>query len=98
MANRASKVVNGTAAEEPSDHRTRFNRKKIPNINLESKKKLLHSTRVIVMATILKMTITLTVMKTTIKIMIKMITKIIEMMMMTMKKKVNSFFFDAFLL
>ena len=41
MANKASKVVNGTAAEEPSDHRTRFNRKKIPNINLESKKKVI---------------------------------------------------------
>ena len=95
MANKASKVVNGTAAEEPSDHRTRFNRKKIPNINLESKKKLLQSTRVIVMATILKMTVILTVMKTTIKIMIKMITKIIEMMMMTMmtmiKMMIHSF-------
>lgn len=93
MANKASKVVNGTAAEEPSDHRTRFNRKKIPNINLESKKKLLYSTRVIVMATILKMTITLTVMKTTIKIMIKMITKIIEMMMMMtmIKMMIHSF-------
>ena len=33
--------MNGTAAEEPSDHRTRFNRKKIPNINLESKKKVI---------------------------------------------------------
>ena len=93
MANKASKVVNGTAAEEPSDHRTRFNRKKIPNINLESKKTLLHSTRVIVMATILKMTITLTVMKTTIKIMIKMITMIIEMMMMMtmIKMMIHSF-------
>ena len=36
MAKRASKVVNGTAADEPSAHNTRFNRKKMPNINLKS--------------------------------------------------------------
>jgi len=34
MANKASSVENGTAADEPSPHKTRFNRKKIPNINL----------------------------------------------------------------
>lgn len=78
MANRVNKVINGTAADEPSDHRTQFKRKKIPNINLELKKKV-----VMVIATILKMTITLTVMKTT-KIMIQMMTKIIEIIMMMM--------------
>lgn len=83
MANRVNKVINGTAADEPSDHRTQFKRKKIPNINLELKKKLLHLTRVMVIATILKMTITLTVMKTT-KIMIQRMTKIIEIIMMMM--------------
>ena len=36
MANRARSVVNGTAADEPSTHKTRFNRKKMPNINLQS--------------------------------------------------------------
>ena len=41
MANRVNKVINGTAADEPSDHRTQFKRKKIPNINLELKKKVI---------------------------------------------------------
>lgn len=36
MVKRANKVVNGTAADEPSAHNTRFNRKKMPNINLKS--------------------------------------------------------------
>ncbi len=35
MANKASSVVKGTAADEPSAHKTRFNRKKMPNINLQ---------------------------------------------------------------
>jgi len=39
IANKASRVVNGTAADEPSAHSTRFNRKKIPNINLQSQNK-----------------------------------------------------------
>ena len=34
-------MINGTAADEPSDHRTQFKRKKIPNINLELKKKVI---------------------------------------------------------
>ena len=38
MANKATRVVNGTAADEPSAHKTRFNRKKIPNINLQNDK------------------------------------------------------------
>ena len=41
MANRVNKVINGTAADEPSDHRTQFKRKKIPSINLELKKKVI---------------------------------------------------------